>query len=96
DLVRELGRHGGDGLPLVLVDNSRSDPAELYLRDRPMMRIPDSGPAAGLPEDFRFVHLVGYPSSEVLLGNLSRAFSFEPGFQVDEFMIYEAHRKEVQ
>ncbi|HEX6863530.1 MAG TPA: glycosyltransferase family 39 protein [Thermoanaerobaculia bacterium] len=96
ELVRELGRHGGDGLPLVLVDNSRSDPAELYLRDRPMMRIPDSGPAAGLPEDFRFVHLVGYPSSEVLLGNLSRAFSFEPGFQVDEFMIYEAHRKEVQ
>ncbi|HKV11846.1 MAG TPA: glycosyltransferase family 39 protein [Thermoanaerobaculia bacterium] len=95
DLVRELDRQGGDGLPLVLVDNSRSDPAELYLRGRPMMRILDSGTAAGLPERFRFVHLVGYPSSEVLLGNLSRAFSLEAGFRVDEFVIYEAHRKEV-
>ncbi|HSK79431.1 MAG TPA: glycosyltransferase family 39 protein [Thermoanaerobaculia bacterium] len=93
DLVRELDRHGGNGLPLVLVDNSRSDPAELYLRDRPMMRIPESGSAASLPEDFRFVHLVGYPSSEVLLGNLSRAVSLEPRFRVDEFVIYEAHRK---
>lgn len=95
DLVRELDRHGGGGLPLVLVDNSRSDPAELYLRGRPMMRIPDSGPAAGLPKDFRFVHLVGYPSSEVLLKNLARAVSLEPRFHVDEFVIYEAHRKEV-
>lgn len=98
DLVRELDRHEGNGLPLVLVKNSRSDPAELYLRDRPMVRIPESGLAAdaGLPEDFRFVHLVGYPSSEVLLGNLSRSVSLASSFRVDEFVIYEAHRKEIQ
>ena len=36
DLVRELDRRGGRDLPLVMVDIPQSDPAEFYLRDRPV------------------------------------------------------------
>jgi 4-amino-4-deoxy-L-arabinose transferase-like glycosyltransferase len=93
DLARELDRQNGSGLPLVLVDAPRSDPAEFYLHGRPIRRIPESGPTAraGLPGAFRFVHLQGNRSSEALLSNLSGVVALEPRFQVDEFVIYDAH-----
>lgn len=92
DLIRELDRAGGRDLPLVLVDAPRTDPAHFYLHDRPFRRIPESGPIAraGLPGEFRLVHLKGNRSSEALLSELSGVVSLAPRFQVDEFVVYDA------
>lgn len=92
DLVRELDRRGGKDLPLVMVKSPGSDPAEFYLHDRPVTRIPESGriARAGLPGQFRFVHLQGDPGSEALLPKISGVVPLQPRFQVDEFVIYEA------
>ena len=98
DLVRELDRRGGRDLPLVMVDSSRSDPAEFYLRDRPVTRLPEDGriARAGLPGEFRFVHIEGNRHSARLLANLAGVAQLEPRFQVDEYVIYDArqHRQE--
>ncbi|HEY9421906.1 MAG TPA: glycosyltransferase family 39 protein [Thermoanaerobaculia bacterium] len=92
DLVRELDRRGGRDLPLVMVDVPRSDPAEFYLRDRPVTRLPEEGriAPAGLPDEFRFVHLEGNRGSARLLSSLSRVAPLERRFQVDEYVIYDA------
>jgi 4-amino-4-deoxy-L-arabinose transferase-like glycosyltransferase len=92
DLVRELDRRDGRDLPLVLVDAPRSDPADFYLHPHSFTRLPESGPTAGagLPAEFRFVHLKGNRSSEALLSRLSGVESLAPEFQVDEFVIYDA------
>jgi hypothetical protein len=92
DLVRELNRRGGKDLPLVMVDASRSDPAEFYLRDRPVKRLPEDGPIAraALPREFRFVHLKGNSSSDKLFSNLSGVVPLQPRFQVDEYVVYYA------
>jgi len=93
DLARGLDRQGGRDLPLVLVDAPASDPAEFYLRAHPLKRVKEPGPlaGAGLPDDFRFVHLKGNPGSEALLADLSRVESLQPELQVDEFVVYDAH-----
>jgi len=90
DLVRELDRRQGNDLPLVMVEAPRSDPAEFYLTAHPYRRLAEAGPIvrAGLPGDFRFVHLKGNRSSEALFSRLSGVVSLQPEFQVDEFVIY--------
>jgi Dolichyl-phosphate-mannose-protein mannosyltransferase len=92
DLARELGRREGNDLPLLIVDAPRSDPAEFYLSDRPVKRIPESDPIARvrLPRAFRFVHLEGNHDSETLLSRMSGVASLQPRFQVDEFVVYDA------
>jgi len=92
DLVRELDRQGGKDLPLVMVLDWRSDPAEFYLQDRAVTRIPGPGWSAhaSLPGEFRFVHLQGDRNSEALLSELSGLMPLQPRFQVDEFVIYDA------
>jgi hypothetical protein len=92
DLVRELDRHGGKDLPLVMVEDSGSDPAEFYLHGRAVTRIPEPGRIvrASLPGEFRFVHLEGDRGSEALLSALSGVVRLQPGFQVDGFVVYEA------
>lgn len=96
DLVRELNRRGGRDLPLVMAETSRSDPALFYLRDRPVRRIAVSGriARAGLPDEFRFVHLAGNRISQALLAALSGVTPLRPEFRVDEFVIYDATRRE--
>lgn len=97
DLARELEQRGSR-LPLVMVDAPRSDPAEFYLHDRAVTRIEQSAPLgrAGLPDEFRFVHLQGNRDSEALLSRMSGVVSLQPGFEVDEFVIYEARSGAVQ
>lgn len=92
DLVRELDRRGGKDLPLVMVQDPGSDPAEFYLQDRPVTRIPGPGriARASLPNEFRFVHLQGDRDSEALLSELSGVVPLQPRFQVAEFVIYDA------
>jgi succinate dehydrogenase/fumarate reductase cytochrome b subunit len=91
DLVRELDRRDGKDLPLVMVLDPGSDPAEFYLQDRPVTRIPGPGriARASLPDEFRFVHLQGDRDSEALLSELSGVVTLQPRFQVDEFVIYD-------
>jgi hypothetical protein len=92
DLVHELDRVDGKDLPLVMLQGPGSDPAEFYLHDRPVTRIPKSGRIArtSLPGAFRFVHLQGDRASEALLSELSGVVPLQPRFQVEEFVIYDA------
>jgi hypothetical protein len=92
DLARGLKRQGRPDLPLVLVDAPPSDPAEFYLRGHPLKRIKEPGPlaGAGLPGEFRFVHLKGDRGSEALLAALSGVAALRPELQVDEFVVYDA------
>ena len=92
DLARELDRRDGKDLPLVMVYGPGSDPAEFYLHDRRVTRIPEPGRIAreSLPGEFRFVHLQGDRGSEALLSRLSGVMPLHPRFQVDEFVIYDA------
>ena len=92
DLARGLKRQGRPDLPLVLVDAPPSDPAEFYLRGHPLKRIKEPGPlaGAGLPGEFRFVHLKGDRASEALLADLSGVAALRPELQVDEFVVYDA------
>lgn len=92
DLARELDRHGGKDLPLVMVDGPESDPAEFYLHGRPVTRIPVPAriARAGLPGEFRFVHLQGDHGSEELLSRVSGLVPLQPRFRVDEFVVYDA------
>jgi hypothetical protein len=92
DLVRELDRRHEWDLPLVMVDAPRSDPAEFYLIAHPYKRFTETERIvrAGLPGEFRFVHLRGNRSSEALLSHLSGVVPLQPELQVDEFVIYDA------
>ena len=76
----------------MMVQDPGSDPAEFYLQDRSVTRIPGPGriARAGLPGEFRFVHLQGDRDSEALLSSLSGVVPLQPRFQVDEFVIYDA------
>jgi 4-amino-4-deoxy-L-arabinose transferase-like glycosyltransferase len=92
DLVQELDRMDGKDLPLVMLHAPGSDPAEFYLHDRSVTRLPKSGGvmSASLPAEFRFVHLKGDRGSEALLSRLSGVVPLRPRLQVDEFVIYDA------
>lgn len=92
DLAHELDQWGRKDLPLLMVKSPDTDPAEFYLHDRNVTRIPDPGrivPAV-LPGDFRFVHLKGDPGSEALLSRLSGLMPLQAWIQVDDFVVYEA------
>lgn len=91
DLARAVDRRGRT-LPLVVADTPGSDPAEFYLQGHRLTRIADSRQLAraGLPGEFRFVHLKGNHGSEALLADLSGMATLAPELQVDEFVIYDA------